>query len=230
MLIQSKLIADAELSLSTNGYVDLIGEAYNRTMFDLHQGVGVAFDFATIPKNRIEAILKRPWSGMHYSSRIWHNTDVLASLLSEVITGGFKSGASLRDMRKDVEERMQVGKHAANRLLRTETTYMANAAEMESYEEAGIDRYRFIATLDNRTSEQCRHQDNKIYAVKDARPGYNMPPLHAYCRSTTIAVISGRQESGLQRRALDPDTGKRILVPASMSYRQWHKKYVEKAA
>jgi len=227
MLIQSKLIADVELELLTRALMSTINEAYYRTIFDLQRGTGYVFDFAAMPRRTIEAILKRPWSGEHFSKRIWGNTDVLAKTLTEVITGGLMSGASIRQMREQIEERFAVSKHAANRLLRTETTYMANAAEMEAYEEAGIERYRFVATLDLRTSEKCRQQDGKVYLVKDARPGVNMPPMHPNCRSTTVAVIDVGEEMNLQRRARDPVTGKTMLVPASMNYQQWYDTYVK---
>lgn len=230
MYIKSKLIADAELSLSSQAYMNTIREAYYRTMFDLHRGVGYAFDFAEIPDRVVRTILKQPWSGEHFSTRIWGNTDVLARTLTEVITGGIMSGASIRDMRRQLEERFDVAKHAANRLLRTETTYFANAAEMEAYEEAEIERYRFLATLDLRTSEICRQHDGKVYLVQDARPGVNMPPLHPYCRSTTIAVIDVGEEMMMQRRARDPKTGKTMLVPANMSYQEWYEKYVTRTA
>lgn len=225
LYVKSKIIADAELEQSTNGFVGTINEAYYRSMFDLQRGLGVGFDFAALPIKTVETILKRPWSGEHYSRRIWHNTDVLAEQLSDVITAGFMSGAGLRNMRIEIEDRMNVGKHAANRLIRTETTYMANAAEMESYQEAEIDRYRFMATLDNRTSPMCRQHDLKIYAVKDARPGKNMPPLHPYCRSTTIAYFGDDELDGIKRRARDPKTGKTDSVPANMSYEEWKAKY-----
>jgi len=78
-----------------------------------------------------------------------------------------------------------------------------------------------------RTSQMCRQHDNKVYLVKDARPGVNMPPLHPYCRSTTIAVIDVGEEANLQRRARDPVTGKTYLVPASMSYQEWYEKFVK---
>lgn len=225
--IQSKIIADAEIRASTSGYIDTINEAYYRTMFDLQRGLGVGFEFAVMPQRTVEAILKRPWSGEHFSSRVWGNTDKLAEMLSKIITAGFMSGVGLQKMVQDIEERFDVGKHAAARLVRTETTYMANAAEMESYEEAGIERYVFVATLDLRTSPQCRSHDRKIYAVKDARPGVNMPPLHPYCRSTTRAYFGPGTLEGIQRRARDPVTGKTYLVPASMSYQEWYTKFVK---
>lgn len=227
--IQSKIIADAELALSSGSYLTTINEAYYRTMFDLHQGVGYAFEFAAMPAKAVEAILKRPWSGELFSRRIWRNTDHMAAQLTEVVTAGIKSGSGIRKMRDELSERMEVGKHAANRLIRTETTYMANAAEMDAYKEAEIDRYRFVATLDSRTSLECQQHDNKVYAVSDGTPGKNMPPLHPYCRSTTIALLDDGDEYNMQRRARDPNTGKSMLVPASMNYQQWYEKYVKGA-
>lgn len=225
--LRSKIIADAEIRISTSGYIDTINEAYYRTMFELQRGLGVGFEFAAMPQQTIETILKRPWSGEHFSSRIWSNTDELARLMSQVITGGFMSGVGLRKMVQDIEERFEVGKHAAARLVRTETTYMANAAEMESYEEAEIEQYMFVATLDLRTSPQCRAHDRKVYNVKDAVPGQNMPPLHPYCRSTTRAYFGPETLQNIQRRARDPVTGKTYLVPASMSYQEWYERFAK---
>lgn len=227
--VQSKVIADIELTATTNGYMRVISSAYYRSMFDLQKGLAVGFNFSAVPTRTIETILKRPWSGENFSSRIWGNSQVLAEQLTEVLTAGFFSGSSYRKMRLDIEARMGVGKHAANRLIRTETTYMSNAAEMEAYEEAEIDRYRFMATLDNRTSPQCRQHDLKVYAVKDAKPGMNMPPLHPYCRSTTIAYFGDDDLDRIERRARDPATGRTYTVPNSMTFSEWKEKYAQAA-
>ncbi len=226
--LQSKIVADAEIRASTAGYMRTIKNAYFRTMFDVQKGIGLGFEFATVPTRTIETILKNPWSGEHFSQRIWGNTDVLAKQVTEVIAAGFMSGVGINKMRTDLMERMNVGKHAANRLIRTETTYMANAAEMESYIEAEIDKYMFMATLDNKTSNICQEQDGKVYKVKDAVPGVNMPPMHVFCRSTTRAYFGPDTLKNLQRRARNPKTGKNELVPASMKFPQWKEKY-EKA-
>ncbi|EJW14294.1 minor capsid protein [Paenibacillus alvei] len=223
--LQSRLIADVEIEASTKGYVRTMKEAYYRTMFDIQHGLGVGFEFASMPTNVIETILKRPWSGQHFSKRIWNNTDVLAERMTNVITAGFMSGASIDKMVRELEGLSELGKHAASRLVRTETTYMANAAEMESYEEAGIEKYLFMATLDKRTSTQCQQHDKKVYKTKEAVPGVNMPPLHPYCRSTTRAYFGEDTLKGIQRRARDPETGKTYLVPASMNYAEWKKQY-----
>ena len=43
--------------------------------------------------------------------------------------------------------------------------------------------------LDSRTSKICNELDGKRFKVKDRQAGTNYPPMHPFCRSTTIAVI-----------------------------------------
>ncbi|MCM1564914.1 MAG: minor capsid protein [Dehalobacter sp.] len=224
--IQSKIIADAEIQASSLGYIDTINEAYYRNLFDIQKGLGLGFNVAAMPARTIETILKNPWSGEHFSSRVWKNTDVLAEKITEVVTAGFQSGAGIRKMTLELENMSNLGKMAAARLVRTETTYMANAAEMESYKEAEIEEYIYIATLDNRTSEVCQEHDKQRYKVKDAVPGKNMPPLHPWCRSTTRAYFSDIDLQSIGRRARNPETGKTYLVPGDMDYGQWYEKHV----
>lgn len=222
--INTKLAADVDINQSTKLYTDNIKKAYYTNLFDIQKGLGIGFNVAEIPLKSVQEILKNNWSGKHYSKRIWHNTDVLAEKLEEVITSGLMTGKSSRRMAMELEELTSYGKFACERLIRTETTYISNASEIESYKECGIDKYVFIATLDLRTSKQCREQDKKIYNVKDAEVGVNLPPLHPYCRSTTRAYFDNMQS--LQRRARDPETGKNYLVPGDMNYNEWYDKFV----
>lgn len=222
--INTKLAADVEIKQSTRLYTDNIKKAYYTNLFDIQKGLGIGFNVAEMPLETVQEILKNNWSGKHYSKRIWHNTDDLAEKLEEVITSGLMTGKSSRRMAMELEELTSYGKFAAERIIRTETTYISNAAEIESYKECGIDKYVFIATLDLRTSKVCREHDKKVYNVKDAQSGVNLPPLHPYCRSTTRAYFDNMQS--LQRRARDPETGKNYLVPGDMNYQDWYDKFV----
>jgi SPP1 gp7 family putative phage head morphogenesis protein len=222
--INTKLAADAEIKQSTKLYTDNINKAYYTNLFDIQKGLGIGFNVAEMPLETIQEILKNKWSGEHYSKRIWRNTDVLAEKLEEVITSGLMTGKSSRKMATELEELTNYGKFAAERIIRTETTYISNASEIESYKECGIDKYVFIATLDLRTSKVCREHDKKIYNVKDAEVGVNLPPLHPYCRSTTRAYFDNMES--LKRRARDPEIGKNYIVPGDMNYQEWYDKFV----
>lgn len=224
--IESKRIAEVEIRASSLGYIETINNAYNKNLFDIQQGLGIGFDVSAMPSKTIENILRNPWSGQHFSSRVWNNTGALAEKLTETITSGFMSGKSFRRIAAELEDMGSMGKMAAARLVRTETTYMANAAETESYKEAEIEKYIFTATLDLKTSRICREHDRKVYEVKDAVPGKNKPPLHPWCRSTTRAYFGPKTLKNIQRRARDPQTGQTYLVPANMTYEQWYEKHV----
>ena len=129
------------------------------------------------------------------------------------------SGKSSRRMAIELEELTDYGKFAAERIVRTETIYISNAAEIESYKEYGIDKYIFIATLYLRTSSQCRECDKKIFNVKDAEAGVNLPSLHPDCRSVTRAYLGEDTLKDIKSRARNPETGKSYLVPGDMSYK-----------
>lgn len=225
--INTKLAADVEINQSTKLYTDNIKKAYYSNIFDIQKGLGVGFNIVEMPTETIQEILKNNWSGKHYSKRVWHNTDVLAKQLEEVITSGLMSGKSSRRMAQELQHLTDYGKFACERLIRTETTYITNAAEMESYKECGIDKYIFIATLDLRTSSMCREHDRKIYRVSEGIAGKNLPPLHPHCRSTTRAYLGESTLKDIKRRARDPETGKTYLVPGDMKYKEWYAKYVK---
>lgn len=73
----------------------------------------------------------------------------------------------------------------------------------------------------------CQSLDGKIFFLKDRLVGKNYPPMHPWCRSTTIAFVSQDDLNNLKRRAFNPKTGRTELVPASMTYVEWYEKYVK---
>ena len=220
--INTKKAADVELQQSQLGYINNIKESYYRNIYDIQKGTGIVTDFTTLPVNAIEEILKNNWSGKHYSERVWGNSDVLASKLEEVITSGLMRGKNSKKMATELADLSDYGKMAAERLVRTETTYVTNMAELESYKELDIDKYIFVATLDLRTSPMCREMDGKIIEVSKGIPGENLPPLHPWCRSTTRAYFEGMTR---KRRARDPETGKNYIIE-DMDYKEWYQKCV----
>ena len=70
--------------------------------------------------------------------------------------------------------------------------------------------------------------DNKVFNVVDAVPGENMPPMHPWCRSTTIAELGDEMMKNLTRAARDPVTGEQYTVPANMTYEEWKKEIDKK--
>ena len=209
-------------------YSDLMKDSYYKATFDLQQQTGLAYSFSDLPETEIKRLQGLKWTGEAYSDRIWSNTGALASSVKDELLVSLMTGRSVRDTSQAIAERFEVGQNKARRLVRTESAFFHNQMELLSYEDAEITKYKFVAVLDKRTSHICQEHDNKVYNTDEAVPGVNYPPLHPWCRSTTIAHDDDIDYSKLERRARNPETGKVEYVPADMSYKEWYDKYVEK--
>ena len=103
-------------------------------------------------------------------------------------------------------------------LVRTSINQVANTASQQVYE-ANPDitsKYRYVATLDTRTSAICRALDGKEFPYGKGPT----PPQHFNCRSTTVPVID---YEGLG--FTPPPEGTRASaggqVPADTTYGEW---------
>jgi uncharacterized protein with gpF-like domain len=103
-------------------------------------------------------------------------------------------------------------------LVRTSVNQVANASSQQVYE-ANQDitqKYRYVATLDSRTSSICRALDGQEFEYGKGPT----PPQHFNCRSTTVPVID---YEGLG--FTPPPPAKRASangqVPADQTYGEW---------
>lgn len=214
--------------------------AYSRTMFDI-QKTTVGFQTVGVPRRALDTILKSRWAGTHYSTSVWQNRDAMAGILDRALMEQASMGKLSQitfdnvrgivdtqawadkvaaGMKSKFRDEMQYSKYAANRLIRTESAYVAGQTTAVAYEECGIERYEYMATLDNRTSTVCAGLDGQIFNLEDKEVGVNWPPLHPMCRSQISPRIDGLTRENLTRAARDAK-GKSIYIPRDMKYSQW---------
>lgn len=206
---------------------ELARQAYYDSIFNLHQYSGYGFDFKTLSRKQIERVLNSRWYGHNYSEKIWENREKLAKQVKKELIKNLLTGRPLRDASKSIEERFSVGYGNARRLIRTESCYTCNQLQLLSMKEHGVERYIYVAILDLRTSEMCRSLDKKDFAIDDAVPGKNLPPMHPWCRSTIIAYVPKELLAKMKQSAIDPVTGQRIKVPGDMTHAEWYEKFVK---
>lgn len=219
---ESKKVAIQERNISTKSYEKTLTDTYYRTIYDIAKGTGIDSPFSMLNQRTIEKILETKFEGSNYSERIWKNTDILANSLQDILARAVATGQAPERTIREVMERFDVGFSNASRLVRTETNYFENKGELESYKELGIKKFKFLATLDERTSDICRSMDSKIFNVKDAEQGKNVPPLHPYCRSTIVPVVDGFEPK--ERSMRDGVTDETRLVE-NTNYYEWQKEH-----
>lgn len=152
------------------------------------------------------------------------------------VTSSILKGKSIPKIANDLQSRMQdMNRTSAIRTARTAVTVAQNAGRLDTYRAAqdmGIKlKKRWLATLDNRTRHAHAMLDGQtvdidkpfkvdgyeiMYPGDTSAPGY----LVYNCRCTQIAEIDGEDTSSGGRRAIDPETGKSVLVK-DMTYAEW---------
>lgn len=193
-------IGDQEYSITSKTYRDVIRGTYsnvsNQVKFD-----GLETSFGQINSRVVSAIVRSQWKGRNYSESIWGNVGLLADRLPVLIGGAMASGASLQKVSRTIRDEFEVGERKAWRLVRTESNYMSNQAELQTYIDFDVEEYEYMAVLDGHTSEICKGLNGEVFKVSEAEVGVNYPPMHPHCRSTT--GVSSYSEVDTRNIAMD---------------------------
>ncbi|MDO4979160.1 MAG: minor capsid protein [Candidatus Saccharibacteria bacterium] len=210
-----------QTQLETEAHSKVYENDYYHSGYDVSRGIGsTPTSFSMLDKQTVDKVLDSKFQGKNYSERIWANTDILAQSLQNKLASAIASGQSVQKTAREFRERFDVNQYYAERLIRTESNYFHNQAEIDSYKEMGFKYYRFLATLDNRTSEICQENDGNKIKVEDAIPGENMPPLHPNCRSTIVPYFKEYEPETRMYR--DPETGRNHFT-YNISFNDWRK-------
>ena len=162
----------------TVAYSSTIKDNYYQTVYDIHKAIGVGVSFSYIDNDMIKEILAFPWSGRHYSNRLWSNRTKLKNAMVEELTQMLIQGKGVKETSKALSKRLDADLKNCIRLIQTEHSYFMEIASQKTYGECDVAKYQILATLDKRTSEICQKLDGEVFNVKDAVIGVNMPPFH----------------------------------------------------
>lgn len=205
---------------------EVYADTYHRIWYDSDRYHGFHAEFAQIEPRTVEELLKYPFNGADFSTRLWKQKDHLQSQLMESLTTMMIQGTAPQNLAKDFAKKMQAKKFDAYRLLHTESSFVMSEAAHAGYKEDGVEKYQILATLDSKTCGICGEKDGKIYLVSEAVIGKNMPPFHPFCRCTDVPYYPDTPTEGQMRAARDAD-GNNIEVPENMTYADWKKKFLD---
>ena len=180
-------------------------------------------------------LLLGSFSPISYSSKYnpkWHMNN--GSFLDDLL---YYKNRLIDDIRKEVE-RLRALKapvesaisgitkpfkklsNSTKAMVDTEMVYAERQGLKSAYMDHDARKYRYLATLDGLTCERCAELDGKVFLLSEAVAGANYPPMHPFCRCTTIPVFS---DFDTTKRYAKDENGEAIEV--SMTYDEWKKEY-----
>lgn len=199
---------------------EVYGDTYYQTWYNIDQYRGFHSAFAQVDPATVESLLEYPFNGANFSDRLWKQKDHLQTVLMESLTTMLVQGVPPQNLAEDFAKKMKTKRFEAYRLLHTESSFLMSEATHAGYKEDGVEKYEILATLDSKTCGICGELDGKVYPVKEAVTGKNMPPFHCFCRCTDVPCYDDADLADQTRAARDRD-GNPIEVPADMTYREW---------
>lgn len=112
--------------------------------------------------------------------------------LESAVNLGVLEGDTIGDMVRRFRASEAVTRRSAETLVRTHVNHVANQARAQLYAANAdiVDRLRWTATLDGRTSPICQARDGKTYPLSEGP----RPPAHPNCRSIMTPVLKSWKE------------------------------------
>lgn len=182
-----KEITTGEALILTTLLAGLVEESYYRNIFVLENSFKVGVNFKLLKDEIIKTVVNMPLEGLQFSERLYANQLKLKQSVKSVLIDGILKGQDIRTMTKNLNEKMNIGRYNASRICRTETARVWYEGQKIAFENTGVKKVIYIATLDGKTSDICRSRDGKIYNFGE-EPKL---PAHPNCRSAYGVYADG---------------------------------------
>ena len=132
-----------------------------------------------------------------YVANYWQQ---YTKVIDDSVAAGFLNGGTNREIAVNILAQITLdaddgdlskAKRAAKTMARTGTNHYATQATIAFVDDNDevLIGYRFLATLDGRTSRQCSANDQLVFKKGESMP---TPPLHPNCRSRLVYEVDGR--------------------------------------
>lgn len=111
----------------------------------------------------------------------------------------------------------RIGRNA-DAVVRTAVQHVASTARMETWAANAdvIEGYRWVSTLDNKTTPTCRSLDGQVFKLGRGP----RPPVHIRCRSTTVAEVDPKYDFLDEGATRSSASG---YVDGDLTYYEWLK-------
>lgn len=159
---------------------------------------------------RVEQVLNSSFRAQDFatfSERLWMYQAELKADLDKLLVRSVTMGRNPKQLAPELskfltEEGRENTKFNTQRLMVTETTRVQIGIQEQSYRDADIKKYIYIAEP-TACKNICDPLRNKIFDVDEMEPGTNAPNMHPFCRCSTAPYVDRDAfEKSLKERGL----------------------------
>lgn len=222
---QAELLFGNQLDTLDDLLREVTADGAARTAFEIQKGLGLGWDVAALDQNKLDTLLKTPWTtdGRTFRDRCWTDKSALVDAVQRELIQGMLRGDAPAKAVEAVRRQFGVARNKAARLIHTETSYFSALSRHQTYRDLGVASVEVVETLDGHTCPVCGGLDGKVIPLAQYQPGVTVPPFHPNCRGTTCPHYEDMEGQRAARNA-----GSQVYyLPAGMTYPQWKETFTQ---
>lgn len=157
-------------------------DGYYKTSYIL--ATGLAFTLKKINDKQINKVVNEKIDRKSAFTRNKINKTKFINKMIKDIKYNLQKDKPIDKMFNTIDKDFNIGVSYSHRLIENQLTIDFEKAQLEAYQNAGIEQVEYCAVLDNRTTKLCESLDGNIYPIDEAP----IPVLdtHINCRSSLI--------------------------------------------
>ncbi len=156
-----------------------------------------------IDDTEVKAVVNSNFKGDNWSTRLWQDMALVQKEVEKTTSNVLLRGRHPNEYVSEFKKQTNSTTYNAGRLLVTESARVQAESQKLTYlKELGEDgEYKYVAKIDKKTSKICHSLNGKVFKVKDMIPGVNAPPMHPWCRSTTVPHVGNWRDKFFTERS-----------------------------
>lgn len=185
------LLEDNELK---NLLTKVYKESYYKTSYIL--ATGLNFNLIKLTDKQINKVVNEKIDRKSAFERNKINKTKFINKMIKDIKYNLQKDKPMEQMFNTIDKDFDTGVFYSHRLIENQLTIDFEQAQLQAYENAGIEEVEYCAVLDNKTTKLCESLDGNIYSINEAP----VPVLdtHINCRSTLIPYGTDWKKSNSQ--------------------------------
>ncbi len=190
----------SELSDKFEGEIDLseasevVNKAIQEQFLTGVEDAGKQLNMNFVPDRRAIKFLQD-----HALENIKDMSEEIKNDIRAELERGMINGEGIPQMKARVNKIFKAGIVRATAIARTETNRASNMGHLDGYKQGGVEKKKWVAAMDNRTSSICRRLNGKTVGINedfdDSITGWEgkVPPAHVNCllKDTNIRTKTG---------------------------------------
>ena len=187
---------------------------YYRGHYSIQKLWNVGMPVTKINSQLVKQIIDYPWSTKKFSKDIWDNTEKLTEALRKELSSGLIDGNSLQRIVKRVDDVLEKGKFLTERVVRSESKYFTQQANLLAYKKMGVTEYMYKGA----GCDKCAPLNGRTWKLDEAVVQVNFPPMHPFCKCIVIPVTE-----------ISLFDAQRDVTPLdqNIKFKEWKEKYIK---